>query len=262
LALALNEVPGGTEAVDLLMKLAGVEDAQLKLLKYMYQDMKDMRQDLEIIRLGPFRSAIINLNSAGRIGREDKAWEKYVTEASREFTTAITQAKNVVEQSHAEFGCGITCLLQGDRVNAQVHLALSSMSAEKFVDTRTEECVNYAKVATTRLPRVIDRRPGAEPPPRDPVLERGKVVAAVAYDVLTIPTWTLAVPKKNKEMKHRARKRIQELRAYLAFYNLTQYSRRKISTEFTPTYLDLIPSKVNSEEWALRAVSNYPFTRS
>jgi hypothetical protein len=124
------------DSVDVLVAMIGVEDSTADILS----KLNDMREDLGLLRQGPFNTAMESLRSARRVGRADPSWCRFLSRAEENFFSAISLVKTTEERSHAEFFYAVTCLLLNDEVNANAYLARSCSSAQEIVDHHRHNC--------------------------------------------------------------------------------------------------------------------------
>jgi hypothetical protein len=250
LVAALSGIPGGSEAIDLLMALVDVEDAQLAALRC-------LDEKIDLLLGGPMKAAKVQLESAGRVSRESEAWHRHVTQASVFYSEAIGLAKNWTERSLVEYGYGITCLLLKEDDNAEEFLARSHKSASTAVEALVLRCVSFVKSPVRGLPHVIDQRTDADPPPRAAVWKQFYRTTLIVLDGLTIPMATFKLRGDGKEAMMIASMNIEMLMMCLEFYNVVQYSYSQVTPNFTPVYLALRQNRADEKQWLLEVADRH-----
>ena len=126
-AVATSGVVGGGEIVGILKAIAGVQDAQLGLLRSI-----DVKVDA-LVR-GPYETGRTYLDDARRHGPDDPRTRRRLERALDAFHTAHGQSASVQSRALVEYHLGLTSLLLGDRDDAEHWLARSHASAMAVVD--------------------------------------------------------------------------------------------------------------------------------
>ena len=115
LAAETAGVPGAAAASKVIQALIGIEDAQAAMLK-------QIRRDVELLRLGPFRAAREQLAIACRKGPLDEEYGHHLREAEGLLIQAIGQAASIEEASVIRFNLGLVAAVRGDEEEARYRL--------------------------------------------------------------------------------------------------------------------------------------------
>jgi hypothetical protein len=255
MAAQLAQVPGGIAAADLVIALIGIEDTQVTLLQ-------SLKVDIELIRQEPFTTAMASLRAAQRVGTKDPTWGRYVSRAEEKFFSALSLAKSTEEKALIELGLGTTWLLLGHKRNAEIYLVESCSSTEQALEQQVKSLimpVEIEQVSTLtgspfkNYPYVVDSRCGEPTPSIIPGWKIGIMkFAGLARSAINVAGWLTGGPiidisAAEAQMKLDRLQKILNLRDYLAFHNLVQYSRSRFSDDFIPTYLELVTANENDQ---------------
>jgi hypothetical protein len=141
-ALAVGDIPGGSEMVGILRAVVGSEDAQSRLLKSI--DAK-----VDALVKGPYNVGRSFLSDAKRVAADDTASRRYVERAEDAFQEAKGQAPSVQSRSLAEYHLGLCHLLLGNRGEA-IHWLAESHASAVAVAEELARCSKNVKVLRTQ----------------------------------------------------------------------------------------------------------------
>ncbi len=138
-------IPGASEASQVILALIGIEDEQALMLRR-------IRRDVELLRLGPFRSAQEQLRIAARkgSGRPDLY---YLREAESSLVQAFGQSASAEERSVITLNLGLVEAVRGNAREAQSRLRESY----GYCVTASEELVAKANDLIVSRSRGMDR---------------------------------------------------------------------------------------------------------
>jgi hypothetical protein len=122
-------IPGASEAAQLILALCGIEDEQAIMLRR-------IQSDVALLRMGPFRSARVHLQTADRKGSAHPDYQYHLREAVSLLIQALGQSASAEERSVVTFNLGLVEAVRGDAREAQ---------------SRLEESYNYCVTAGREL---------------------------------------------------------------------------------------------------------------
>jgi|GEM_PF-5718868 len=129
-ATALN-LPGGSSsvdaAVDVLHALSGVQDAQTAMLE-------SLAQEVQLLRAAPYKTALLLVGEAARVGPSGDGYEKFLGDASTQLYEAHSLCDSVEEQAVVEFHLGLVYMLLDKPSDAVYWLLESCKSGHKVLD--------------------------------------------------------------------------------------------------------------------------------
>jgi hypothetical protein len=234
-AFQTTGIPGGAVAAELALSLAGIDNAQTRLLK-------SMKADTELLRNEPFRTAKLNLSEAHRVGPQDRIeWERFIYEARKELYSAHNLVLGANERAVVEFDLYVVWMLMGREADARHWLEYSLTSALQAIEDYASSLRAYIEDARPEQgkPSIFERAkreiqgywldflPDSV---RDPFL------AGVVRNLETI------VNLADRAQSASIMRRIIVLDDYIKFYNLVQYSMAVAREQYDPDYLELYDS--------------------
>jgi hypothetical protein len=108
-------IPGASEASQVILALCGIEDVQATMLQR-------IQSDVALLRMGPFRSARVHLQTADRKGSAHPDYQYHLREAVSLFIQALGQSASAEERSVVTFNLGLVEAVRGDAREAQSRL--------------------------------------------------------------------------------------------------------------------------------------------
>jgi hypothetical protein len=129
-ATVLN-VPGGSEAVDLAVEvlhdIGHVQDAQEAMLQ-------SLKQDVEVIRAAPYKSALLLISEAARVTPSDERYQQFLDQASAHLYEAHPVCDSLEEEAVVEFHLGLVYMLLAKPSDASYWLLQSCQSGRKVLE--------------------------------------------------------------------------------------------------------------------------------
>jgi hypothetical protein len=108
-------IPGASEAAQVILALCGIEDEQAIMLRR-------IQSDVALLRMGPFRSARVHLQTADRKGSAHPDYQYHLREAVSLLIQALGQSASAEERSVVTFNLGLVEAVRGDAREAQSRL--------------------------------------------------------------------------------------------------------------------------------------------
>jgi hypothetical protein len=140
----LSGIPGASEASQVILALCGIEDEQEIMLRR-------IQSDVALLRMGPFRSARVHLQTADRKGSAHPDYQYHLREAVSLLIQALGQSASAEERSVVTFNLGLVEAVRGDAREAQSRL---EESCSYCVTASRELVVKANNVAVWRSKRI------------------------------------------------------------------------------------------------------------
>ncbi len=138
-------IPGASEASQVILALCGIEDAQATMLRR-------IKSDVSLLRMGPFHSARVHLQTADRKGSAHPDYQYHLREAVSLLIQAFGQSASAEERSVVTFNLGLVEAVRGDAQEAQSRLEESY----GYCITASQELVAKANNLAVMRNRRID----------------------------------------------------------------------------------------------------------
>jgi hypothetical protein len=138
-------IPGASEASQVILALCGIENEQATMLRR-------IQSDVSLLRMGPFHSARVHLETADRKGSAHPDYEFHLREAVSLFIQALGQSASAEERSVVAFNLGLVEAVRGDAREARSRLEESY----GYCVTASQELVAKANNLAVLRSRRID----------------------------------------------------------------------------------------------------------
>jgi hypothetical protein len=129
-ATALS-LPGGSAsvdaAVDVLHAIENVQDVQTAMLQ-------SLKQEVDLLRAAPYKSALLLISEAARVGPTDARYQQFLDQASMHLYEAHPMCDSLEEEAVVDFHLGVVYVLLAKPSDASYWLLESCKSGRKVLE--------------------------------------------------------------------------------------------------------------------------------